>query len=177
MPELSNLLRQRLEAGETVSPAHPDADMLTAYVEQLLPSAERRSVTAHLSVCAECREVVILSLPQAPTAVRQGSVAIPGSFWKRLWTPGLRWAGAMAVVAVAVTLVVELPRRQQSMRSELTQPQAKQPQGAPSESARDEQEPKPSLAAEPAIIPNSSKHLLTKWPTQAHRCPGQQRPG
>ena len=43
MPELSNLLRQRLAATENGgAPAHPDADTLTAYVEQSLAAAERQ---------------------------------------------------------------------------------------------------------------------------------------
>jgi hypothetical protein len=137
MPELSNLLRQRLEAGENVSPVHPDADTLTAYVERLLPSAERNGVVTHLSLCAQCREVVAFSLPQLPETVAQGHASAPASFWSRLWTPGFRWAGAMAVVAVAAALVVELPRHQQGLpqnpHSETAQtaPEAQQPKSAP----------------------------------------------
>src|SRR5579864_7492404 len=121
MPEFSNLLRQRLgtETGTAKAPSlaqpgslvHPDADTLTAYVERLLPSAERTSVVTHLSVCALCREVVALSLPQLPELeAPQGQSAIPASRWRWLRTPGFQWAGAVAAVAVAATLVVELPR-------------------------------------------------------------------
>src|SRR5260221_1650999 len=102
MPELSNLLRQRLGAGtaEATSPpdsmVHPDADTLTAYVEQLLPSVERKSVVTHLSVCAQCREVVALSLPQLPELATQGQPALPASPWRRLPAPGVHWVGAMS---------------------------------------------------------------------------------
>jgi len=44
MPEISSLLRQRLQAGENTRLQHPDADTLTAYVEQLLPAPERKLV-------------------------------------------------------------------------------------------------------------------------------------
>jgi hypothetical protein len=137
MPELSNLLRQRLEAGESISSVHPDPDTLTAYVERLLPSTERNGVVTHLSVCAQCREVVAFSLPQLPETALQGHAAVSASFWSRLWTPGFRWAGAMAVVAVAAALVVELPRHQQAVsqgsKSETAQtaPEVQQPKSAP----------------------------------------------
>ncbi len=165
MPELSNLLRQRLEAGESVSPVHPDPDTLTAYVEQLLPAPERKGVVSHLSVCAECREVVAFSLPQLPETALQGHAAVPASFWSRLWTPGFRWAGAMAVIAVAAALVVELPRHPQGFRSG--------PQGAQSETAQtaqDVQQPKTASASEqPALSrpADTSADKLTEGRTSA----------
>ena len=47
---------------------HPDADQLSALIEQALPAHERDSVLAHLAVCADCRAVVALALPEEPTA-------------------------------------------------------------------------------------------------------------
>jgi hypothetical protein len=163
MPELSNLLRQRLEAGESVSSAvHPDADTLTAYVEQLLPPAERNGVVSHLSVCAQCREVVAFSLPQLTEVVAQSHAPVPASFWSRLWTPGFRWAGAMAVIAVAAALVVELPRRQQGA--------TQGPQSETSQSAQDAQQPKEAPAPEqPAVsgLTQASADKATKAKTLA----------
>jgi hypothetical protein len=46
-------------------PAHPDADLLTAFAEQALSEPERDGVLAHLALCGDCREVVALSLPAA----------------------------------------------------------------------------------------------------------------
>src|SRR5437868_14433181 len=101
MPELSNLLRQRL-AGTENGPApvhpeatthpeatvHPDADTLTAYVEQLLTAAERKTVIAHLSVCEPCREVVVLSQSELPgLATQTVLVPAPVSRWRRLLRP------------------------------------------------------------------------------------------
>ena len=149
MPDVSNLLRQRLGRGpgdgEAASPdsmLHPDADTLTAFVEQLLPSVERNSVVTHLSVCTLCREVVTLSLPQLPELAAQGQTALPVSNWRRFWTPGFRWAASAAAVAVAAALVVELPR----------QNQVTPPQGTQSETTRAAQEAKVAPAPEqPAV--------------------------
>ena len=42
---------------------HPDADQLSAFVEQALPAYEREQTLAHLADCADCRAIVALSLP------------------------------------------------------------------------------------------------------------------
>src|SRR5437016_9777060 len=98
MPELSNLLRQRLAGTEngpapvhpeaTVHPeamVHPDADTLTAYVEKSLSATERQAVIAHLSVCGPCREVVVLSQPELSELATQTVLApTPVSPWRRL---------------------------------------------------------------------------------------------
>lgn len=101
---------------------HPDPDTLTAYVEQSLPLGERNQVVEHLAACSFCREVVALSLPGMPEQVVVQPVAIPSRFWRF----GLRWAGALAVVAIAIAigLVIKGPANKQ-----LTQKSA--PQIAP----------------------------------------------
>ena len=43
---------------------HPDADQIGAFVEQALPEHEREQMLDHLAVCAECRAIVALSLPE-----------------------------------------------------------------------------------------------------------------
>ena len=93
MPELSNLLRQRLAATQSgAAPAHPDADTLTAFVEQSLPAAERQTVITHLSVCEPCREVVALSQPELPELATQTVLTpAPVSKWRRLLRPPLAW--------------------------------------------------------------------------------------
>ena len=80
MPEFPTIVRQRLRAGEDRKGLHPDADTLTAYVEQLLPSHERDYVIRHLSVCAECRDVLTLTMPEiAAEAALPEVVAIPAA--------------------------------------------------------------------------------------------------
>jgi hypothetical protein len=57
--EFQNRLSKGLEHGAPEQ--HPTADVLNAYGERLLPEGEERQVLAHLSVCADCREVVYLA--------------------------------------------------------------------------------------------------------------------
>ena len=94
MPELPNLLRQRLAATENgETQAHPDADTLTAYMEQSLAAAESKTVVAHLAVCEPCREVVALSqavMARAGHANR--AYAGPGSPLAKAVYPGF-WRG------------------------------------------------------------------------------------
>jgi hypothetical protein len=121
MPELSNSIRQRL--GSRPAPAtHPDADILTAYAEQLLPAGERNQITEHLAACSFCREVVYLSLPAVPELTTVHTLPVSSRFWKF----GYRWAGAVAVLAIAAVLVIpRLPHKQPVQGNAVT------PQGSP----------------------------------------------
>jgi hypothetical protein len=113
MPELSNLLRQRLAATETgETQAHPDADTLTAHMEHALPLAESKIVVAHLSVCEPCREVMSLSQalmaqPDTQTVLTQR----PVPRWRRLFTPVFGAAAAVAAMAVIAVMVLQLPQK------------------------------------------------------------------
>lgn len=113
MPELSNLLRQRLAATETgETQAHPDADTLTAYMEQSLAPAESKTVIAHLAVCEPCREVV--SLSQAVMAQPDTQTVLtpaPVARWRRLFTPVFGAAAAVAAMAVIAVMVLQLPQK------------------------------------------------------------------
>src|SRR5215831_11675403 len=119
MPELSNLVRQRLASGERMrvhSGSHPDADTLTAYAEQLLTAQERSQVLAHLSTCADCREVVALSLPELETAT-PAVAAAPALgqrrfAWKWKWRSSFGLAASVAALAVVTLVVIEAPRKQ-----------------------------------------------------------------
>ena len=104
MQEISNSLRQKLGARPQPQ-THPDPDLLTAYVERLLPPAECADVIVHLAECRDCREVVALSLSQLPSEAEVQTVAGRSRFW----VPAFRWGGAVAVLAVMVTIIVEKP--------------------------------------------------------------------
>src|SRR5215472_7829911 len=147
MPELSNLLRQRLglrtapwvdrktpagkvngetAAGETaVADAHPDPDTLTAYAERLLHPEERNHVLHHLAACEHCREVVMLSLPVLEAAAKaRATVALPAARgWRALFTP--RWGLAASAVALAVVagVLVQFPRKSAPAVQNATQAQ------------------------------------------------------
>jgi Photosynthesis system II assembly factor YCF48/Putative zinc-finger len=123
MPELSNLVRQRLAATESdASQVHPDADMLTAFVEHSLPVAERQKVVTHLAVCGPCREVVALSQPELPELVTQTVIKPAPVFgWRRLLTPGFGLAASVAAMAVIAVLVLQLPQRTAPSTAQNTQ--------------------------------------------------------
>ena len=88
---------------------HPDADTLTAFVEQLLPADEREQVLTHMSTCARCREVAFLA--QHAAEVEPATLAVPAGApvhtthgW---WLGGWRWAwipaGVFALVVGVAT--------------------------------------------------------------------------
>jgi hypothetical protein len=153
MPELPNLLRQRLaETHNGASREHPDADTITAYVEQSLPATERQTVVTHLSVCEPCREVVTLSQPQLPELAIQTVIkpaAVSG--WRRLFTPSFGLAASVAAMAIIAVLVLQLPHRTAQPTAQSTQ-QAKVT--APNVTAPGDQA-SPAETTEPLAAPPS----------------------
>jgi Photosynthesis system II assembly factor YCF48 len=114
MPELSQLVRQRLSA-RVAAGDHPDADTLTAYTEQLLSAGERKRVLEHVAVCGECRDVLTLSLPQTVETLPVLALAAPRRGWR--WKSALGLAASLATLAVITTVIVELPRGPASFQS------------------------------------------------------------
>jgi hypothetical protein len=83
---------------------HPDANLLSAFVEKTLTEQERTQVLNHLSQCADCRKVAaFIQPPEAliPEPAREAA--------GRHWSPWLvlRW-GALAAVLGALTIVALL---------------------------------------------------------------------
>jgi hypothetical protein len=103
MDPLPKLVATHLQSHGAVG-GHPDADQLTALMENVLAGPERSRVLDHVATCAECRDVVFTALPQfAPT---QEAVSFsPNRGWLR-W-PVLHW-GALAVCAMVVGTAVTL---------------------------------------------------------------------
>ena len=91
--------------------AHPDENLLTAFVEHSLTPTERQSVLEHLSACARCRDVVFLAqqaFSETSETGDQQEVAAHRGHEGRRW---LRWgslgaAGALAVLLIAVPIAV-----------------------------------------------------------------------
>jgi hypothetical protein len=112
MAEIPKFVRQRLQK-TAHGGNHPDADTLTAFMERQLPQAERSSVLHHLASCAECREIVWLSLPSSEAQM----VVAPQrtrSMW-RVW----QW-GALTAGVVVVAGVVWVSQEQQNLRGKLS---------------------------------------------------------
>jgi Photosynthesis system II assembly factor YCF48/Putative zinc-finger len=103
MEQLPKLVRDRLQ-GKTPG-EHPDADLLTAYMEQSLTARERLRMDDHLAACSECRQIVVLAIPETTLATTAKQPLRLSGGWLR-W-PVLRWgalAACLAVVSGAVLL-------------------------------------------------------------------------
>src|SRR6266481_3315304 len=112
MPELSNLLRQRLGAAGSGSGVHPDADTLTAYNEKLLPGDERQKIVGHLAECMECREVLALSEPLVADNLVQPVIRpVAVSAWRRFFVPALSLGASVAAMAVIAVVMLRSPHK------------------------------------------------------------------
>ncbi len=102
MTDVPKIVRQRLQVTAKAG-VHPEPDLLAAFAEKSLGGRERLQVLEHLAQCADCREVVSLSMPELEPA--SAVSAGPRAPWLR-W-PVLRWgalAACVVVVGAAVTL-------------------------------------------------------------------------
>jgi hypothetical protein len=187
MSELSNALRHRLAAREKLAitgsqggvsenggsqsgvsqsnalQVHPDPDLLTAYLEQLLPAAERTQVVQHLAACRQCRDVLALSLPeQSAGEGRIAVLALPDrrGWWARLFTkPVLGLAASVAGLALVAILMIELPQQKKAVAPPpLSAANENSPQGQPAGPERE--------AAQPGVTPSGS--VSTVAPAELH---------
>lgn len=85
---------------------HPDADQLSAFIEQALPAHERAGVLAHLAVCTDCRTVVALALPEAPAAQ-----PAPEPRRSSIFTGWMVFLPAAAAVAALTTFIFFVHRQ------------------------------------------------------------------
>ena len=101
MPELPNIVIRKLAERELHPGAsHPDADLLTAFVESALPDRERGTVLTHLAACAPCREIVALA---QPAEIATSTVLAPKPS-RSLFL--LRWGALAACAALAISVAV-----------------------------------------------------------------------
>jgi anti-sigma factor RsiW len=102
-----------------MTPIHPDGVTLDDYVDEALPAAERTAVDAHLTACAECRELVagLRSVVAAVSTLKP--VEPPPAAWKRIErtvrrdnaearTPWWPWLAAAAVLVLATVAGLRL---------------------------------------------------------------------
>lgn len=150
MADVSRYVRSGL-AKTPVAGAHPDAGLLTAFVERSLPAREREQVLAHLATCVDCREVVALAAPELPAAApaaaapRRRWLPIPGFSMKTM-----RWAPVVAAVAVVtIAVVLQAPRVAQMNKEAATPPGRRETFAAVSSNApRQQAGAKPAAAQE-----------------------------
>jgi hypothetical protein len=130
MTEVPKIVYDRLRAAAlehaASGPAHPDADLLTAFAEQALSATERDGVLAHLALCGDCREVVAVALPAeadvpaVPTTFSRAGAPEPRKLFA--W-PSLRWAALAAGIAVAASVLMLHPGK----RNDATLPAVNSP--------------------------------------------------
>jgi hypothetical protein len=78
MPDLPKIVPHRLRTAtvaNALAATHPEADALTAFIEQMLSPSEREGVLQHLALCADCREAVVLALPAMDEAIVLAAVS------------------------------------------------------------------------------------------------------
>jgi hypothetical protein len=78
---------------------HPDADLLSAFVEGVLPEHARAQCLAHLAECSRCRDLVFLT--QETRVVPTTPILVPSPARRR-------WLRPMPLLAVAAALCVAL---------------------------------------------------------------------
>lgn len=124
MTEVPKIVHDRLRAAaldptrNAGEPAHPDANILTAFAEQSLAATERDGVLEHLALCGDCRDAVVLALPAEnagalPVAAESEAAPIsrvtkPAPRKIFAW-PSLRWAALAAGVAVVGSVLLLRP--------------------------------------------------------------------
>jgi Carboxypeptidase regulatory-like domain/Putative zinc-finger len=135
---------------------HPDADLLGAFMEGVLPEPEREACLAHLAECASCREIVYAA--QEPT-VEPTTAAVPSR--KRLWIPvSLLSAGAVTVILTVVVMREFRPARVAPL------PQLSTQNSAPAETAPAAPRQGPGEAETPAP-PSASPAVKKPTPRSA----------
>jgi len=169
MAEIPKIVVQRLRAAPQPE-VHPDANLIVAFAENSLQDDERERVLAHLTACADCREVAALSRLQLPGTVPAGA----GSRAPWLSWPVLRWGAAVACIVV-VGAAVGLHYRAQptrkaeiAARSDASVPEFKVAAPEPAVTAKLETDNKvPSSAAPQAKLDADTRRMVPALPSQA----------
>lgn len=105
MADLPKIAVQRLHGKGLATGTHPDANLISAFVENALSGDSHAQVLQHVAQCDDCREIVFLSTPDQ-VATLPGTAAAPSNW---LAWPVLRWGAAVAAVVVVVTAVTLHP--------------------------------------------------------------------
>ncbi|MBV9304238.1 MAG: zf-HC2 domain-containing protein [Acidobacteriaceae bacterium] len=101
-------LAQRAAANTT---GHPDANILSAFVENRLDGWERAVILEHLADCTECREYVALASARAET-----EPAATIEFPRRRFSPVWGWAAGVAAMICVFAIAWQVRARFQPTR-------------------------------------------------------------
>jgi len=149
MRDVPKFVLKRLEesaGGE----AHPDADLLTGFVEKSLLESERKQVMEHLARCSACRETVALTLPAFEDVASEDVAPIPSVRPTRnRW---FSWAAVgWAAATVAIVAITFVGIREYRLRTNDTSSQVLM--------SKNETAPPPNLAAPPPKALSDSDSL------------------
>src|SRR6266849_4195446 len=106
MPELPKIVQSRLrQLTPETSGEHPDPNLLAAFAEHTLLERERAGVTAHLAICADCRQYLALAFTtrEPEVAANAGATAAPRRHWFQAW----RWVAPAAVACCIVAVALQ----------------------------------------------------------------------
>ncbi len=114
MENVPKSVLKRLQETRPGAGSHPDADLLTAFAEQSLADRERALVTEHLAACSDCREVIVLALPETAAQIVTSPASVRADRGGWLAWPTLRWAAlAAGILVVASVGVLQYSHRDQ----------------------------------------------------------------
>jgi len=106
MQNVPKSVLKRLRETRPAAGSHPDADLLSAFAEQSLRERERSFVMEHLAACSDCREVIVLALPETATEIVRSPASLGAARGGWLTWPALRWvalaAGILVIASVGV---------------------------------------------------------------------------
>jgi hypothetical protein len=158
LDQVSNILKQRLQAGQAVHAEHPAADVLAAFVEHGLKDFERQGMLAHLATCPDCRQAIALAVPEMAEQARASAPSFNLQF-----PATMRWASLAAAVAVAIGVGVlsyehETVRKASPATANVAKSQPVQPEQATD--AQDRSSTKAEVAEAKRAEPASEKKAL-----------------
>lgn len=141
MTNVPKIVRDRLQV-VSPPPAHPDADVLTAFSERSLTEHEQEVVLEHLARCGDCREIVALALP-AQEPVTSTATKSPGRWYTRSL-----FGWGFVTTGLAAVLLLGFVQYQRHVHSEVATDKAP---ATPFPTARDERAQE--IPASPATVP------------------------
>src|SRR5438105_457083 len=158
-PKIPRIIRERLQTATAVNATeHPEANLLSAFSENLLRADERDRVLQHLATCAACRQVVALAAVSRGEREPLFVTERRPQRWKIL-----RWTalGASAAAMVAVVAVYQQkPRRQlESPGATITARLEQAPAATPAPETQDSDKKDKKIASQP---PAAKKTLATR---------------
>jgi hypothetical protein len=146
MSNLPEFVRSRLALRQKPLDEHPDASLLLGFAEQELSARASAVVLAHLERCAECREILALSMPESSSALPE--LQKRGPAWQAWRWPAAALAGMIAT-ALMVTAVLA-PRWLTTTPATVQMPPSREPelskQGASVQTTPPTAPPKKTLA-------------------------------